>query len=231
MKLRLRTEIERGRQDTANFDDTSRQRLTDALEQLEEARIGTIHSFCADLLREYPVEAGVDPMFEVAPDDVTGELFESAFERWFQDTLANPGPGVRRVLRRRSLADRDGPRPILSSAAWELVAWRDFDRPWQHEPFGRDTAIDELIDELLALGDLANQHPDPDDWLRKGLEQVARPIREAIRLETVRARDYDALEDTLLRLLRGAQNHWGWKGRGDQFADLPRAEASQDETR
>jgi ATP-dependent helicase/nuclease subunit A len=220
----LRTEIERGRQDTANFDDTSRQRLTDALEQLEEARIGTIHSFCADLLREYPVEAGVDPMFEVAPDDVTGELFESAFERWFQDTLANPGPGVRRVLRRRSLADRDGPRPILSSAAWELLAWRDFDRPWQHEPFDRDAAIDELIDELLALGDLASQHPDPDDWLRKGLEQVARPIREAIRLETVRTRDYDALEDTLLRLLRGAQNHWGWKGRGDQFADLPRAE-------
>ncbi len=209
LKLRLRTEIERGRQDTANFDDTSRQRLTDALEQLEEARIGTIHSFCADLLREYPVEAGVDPMFEVAPDDVTGELFESAFERWFQDTLANPGPGVRRVLRRRSLADRDGPRPILSSAAWELLAWRDFDRPWQHEPFDRDAAIDELIDELLAHGDLASQHPDPDDWLRKGMEQVARPIREAIRLETVRTRDYDALEDTLLRLLRGSAESLG----------------------
>ena len=224
LKLRLRTEIERGRTDETAFDTVSRERLTNALEHLEEARIGTIHSFCADLLREYPVEAGVDPMFEVAPDDVTGELFETAFERWFQDTLADPGPGVRRVLRRRNLADREGPRPILSAAAWELLAWRDFDRPWQYEPFDRDAAIDELIDELLALGNLASQHPDPDDWLRKGLEQVARPIREAIRLETVRARDYDALEDTLLRLLRGSQNHWGWKGRGDQFADLPRAE-------
>ncbi len=224
LKLRLRSEIEQARNDGANFDEVSRGRLTDALRQLEEARIGTIHSFCADLLREYPVEAGVDPMFEVAPEDITGALFDAAFERWFQDALAAPGPGVCRVLRRRDLADREGPRPILRAAAWELLAWRDFDTAWQHETFDRDREIDELAEEMIALGDLAAQHPDPDDWLRKGLERIARPVHEAIRLESVRSRDYDALEDTFLRLLRGDQRYWGWKGRGDRFADLPRAE-------
>ena len=225
LKLRLRAEIEQARNDATNFDDVSRRRLTDALRQLEEARIGTIHSFCADLLREYPVEAGIDPMFEVAPEDVTGALFEAAFERWFQDTLADPGPGVRRVLRRRDLADREGPRPILRAAAWELLAWRDFDAAWLHETFARDREIDELVEEIVALGELAAQHPDPDDWLRRGLERIVRPVREAIRLESVRPRDYDALEDTLLRLLRGDQRHWDWKGRGDHFAELARPEA------
>lgn len=32
-----------------------------ALEDMERAPITTIHSFCAGLLKEYPVEAGVDP--------------------------------------------------------------------------------------------------------------------------------------------------------------------------
>ena len=39
------------------------------LEQLEVAHIGTIHGFCGDVLREYPIEAGIDPAFDVAPED------------------------------------------------------------------------------------------------------------------------------------------------------------------
>src|SRR5512146_2235252 len=89
LKLRLRAEIESARGDPARSA-RERERLSRALGQLEEARIGTIHSFCADLLRERPVEAGVDPMFEVAADDVAGELFESAFDRWFERARAEP---------------------------------------------------------------------------------------------------------------------------------------------
>ena len=40
-----------------------RERLNAALEQVERAYLGTIHSFCARLLRERPVEAGVDAVF------------------------------------------------------------------------------------------------------------------------------------------------------------------------
>jgi ATP-dependent helicase/nuclease subunit A len=35
--------------------------LENALKRLEEAAIGTIHSFCGQLLRERPVEACIDP--------------------------------------------------------------------------------------------------------------------------------------------------------------------------
>jgi ATP-dependent exoDNAse (exonuclease V) beta subunit len=60
MKLRLRSEIEKARALAAPEE---RNRLVHALEQLELARIGTIHAFCGDLLHERPVEAGIDPLF------------------------------------------------------------------------------------------------------------------------------------------------------------------------
>ena len=59
MKLRLRSEIERARADAAGDREKldERQRFDRALAELEIAHIGTIHSFCADLLRERPIEA------------------------------------------------------------------------------------------------------------------------------------------------------------------------------
>ena len=42
--------------------------------------IGTIHSLCGDLLRERPVEAGVDPSFEIVANDAQGGLYDQAFE-------------------------------------------------------------------------------------------------------------------------------------------------------
>ncbi|HYL58257.1 MAG TPA: UvrD-helicase domain-containing protein [Candidatus Acidoferrales bacterium] len=220
LKLRLRGEIERARQSSAAGSET-RKRFDEALKQLEEARIGTIHSFCADLLRERPVEACVDPMFEVAPEDVADEMFDAAFDRWFQRALEKPGEAVRRLLRRRDLAERTGPRAIARSAARELLNWRDFDAPWQRREFARDAEIDALLEEITALGELARS-AEPEDWLGKSLIDIAKPVREATRLESVRGRDYDALEAVLVALVRGRK--WDWKGFGSGFGELTRDE-------
>jgi ATP-dependent helicase/nuclease subunit A len=220
LKLRLRGEIENARHDPARTR-SERERFTAALEQLEEARIGTIHSFCADLLRERPVEARVDPMFQVAPEDEAERMFDAAFERWFQAALENPGEGMRRLLRRRDLVDRDGPRAIARRAAYELLNWRDFNSPWTHHPIEREKEIDALIEEIIGLGKLA-ELTEPDDWLGKSLATLAKPIREATRLESVRDRDYDKLEAVLRNLSSG--RHWGWRGFGGDFGDLSRTE-------
>jgi ATP-dependent helicase/nuclease subunit A len=222
LKLRLRAEIERARHDPA-FDDQSRRNLLGALPQLEEARIGTIHSFCSDLLRERPVEAGVDPMFEVAPEDAAESLFDAAFNRWFEQALAAPGEGVRRILCRRDLNAREGPRPILRAAAYELLQWRDFDAAWPHEDFARDAEIDRLVTELLKLGELA-ELSSADDPLQRALDEIGRAVTEAIRLEPLRGRDYDALEAVLLALLRGPGGRWRWRGWGADYGPLARDE-------
>jgi len=67
LKLRLRSELEKARSEAAS-DESRRRNLEEALAHLEEARTGTIHSFCGDLLREHPMEAGIDPHFEQLDD-------------------------------------------------------------------------------------------------------------------------------------------------------------------
>ena len=62
LKLRLRAGLEDER---AKADGPKRARLEDAIAHLEEARVSTIHGFCNDILHERPVEARVDPRFEV----------------------------------------------------------------------------------------------------------------------------------------------------------------------
>src|SRR5262249_21666771 len=153
LKLRLRGAIETARHDPGR-PAVERLRLEEALPQLEAARIGTIHAFCAELLRERPVEARVDPRFRVAPEEIARRRFGRVFERWFERRLASPGPGVRRALRQqvRGRNRDDGPRGRLRRAAWEVVQWRDFPTPWRHEPFDRDGAIDALMATLAAVG-------------------------------------------------------------------------------
>src|SRR5215813_3877942 len=56
LKLRLREALEEARGNSASESD-ERERLDRALGRLEEAQVSTIHGFCADLLRERPVEA------------------------------------------------------------------------------------------------------------------------------------------------------------------------------
>jgi len=208
LKLRLRGAIESARQDET-LPAEERAHLTSALPHLEQARIGTIHSFCADLLREHPVEAGIDPLFEVAPDDVAGELFGRAFDRWFERQLADPAEGVRRVLRWRTKAGGSA-RNMLRAAAWSLVEHRDFATPWRHRALARDAEIDALVAELADLARWADAG-DAEDYFVKALRELAAFVRDVERREKHQARDHDGLEAGLRELERH-RNAWRWRG-------------------
>jgi ATP-dependent exoDNAse (exonuclease V) beta subunit len=211
MKLRLREEIERARAAAAGPEE--RERLEAALARLEEARIGTLHAFCADLLRTRPVEAGVDPLFEVAPEDEQERLLERAFETWFQSVLADPPEGVRRVLRRRPRGPAGAtPREQLRGALAALAEHRDFTSPWRRDPFEREAAIDRAMDRLAALGELAARAGQRDDYLARNLEEIARFVAEVGHREAVRGRDHDGLEAELRDLARSRRVHWHWRG-------------------
>src|SRR3989442_10663471 len=153
LKLRLRAGLEDERTKAAEGGER-RARLEDAIARLEEARISTIHGFCNDLLHERPVEARVDPRFEVLPEAEAENLFRRAFDGWLAEKLEDPPEGVRRALRRRSRDDDDDARGRLARAAWTLAAWRDFRAPWRREGFDRHLAIDALV---ARLGDLVDR--------------------------------------------------------------------------
>ena len=217
MKLRLRTEIERARQDCTSEEGA---RLEQALRQLELARINTIHSFCGDLIRERPVEAGVDPLFEIVAEDEARDIADQAFERWFQLALADPPEGVRRILRRRF---NEPPRAMLRSALDKVILCRDFPAPWRRDAFDRTGRIDALLEQMTELGALAAESSKTGDYLARNLAEIGRFVEDNTQLEAVHGRDYDGLE-AKLREFAGWRS-WTWKGnKGTSFGPLSRDE-------
>jgi ATP-dependent helicase/nuclease subunit A len=75
------------------------QRAREALRDLETASISTFHSFAVSLLKERPVEAGLDPRF-TALDEIRSELFfREVWELWISRALAERQPLLERALR------------------------------------------------------------------------------------------------------------------------------------
>ena len=217
-KLQLRGEIETAR---ATATTAQRAALDLAIEHLELARIGTIHAFCGDLLHERPIEAGLDPLFEVMSEDEAQAFADEAFDRWFEAVLADPPEGIRRLLRRRS--ERVVPREQLRGAMNDLREHRDFPTAWRRDGFARNDQIDAIVADLSTLGPLAAESSWPEDPLAKNLREVDRFIADVTRLEGVRGRDYDGMEAEL----RGLTRLRSWRTRGGRattFGDFTRDE-------
>ena len=209
MKLRLRIEIEKARTEAAPEE---RDRLDRALEELELARIGTIHAFCGDLLAERPVEAGIDPLFKVPP---------RTRPRHSPMKLSSAGSNGSSPIRRRargasSGVDRAGsaPQEQLRAAMHHAARAPRFPQPWRRDPFDRNGAIDALMDELAEVGELAATSSWPDDYLARNLAEIALFVEEATRLEAVRGRDYDGLEAELRDLAKSKRRIKGWEWKG-----------------
>ncbi len=213
MKLRLRSELETAR---SKGTPEERERLTAALARLEVAAIGTIHSFCADLLRERPVEAGVDPVFDVAAGEEQERLFGQAFDAWFQRVVGDPPEGVRRLLRRKVRGNDTPPRELLRRAGMDLSEHRDFDGAWRRDGLDRRAALDRAVARLAEVAELASRAQRPDDWAAQSIAEIARWVAELRRREAARPRDDDALEADLHELAR--RRLWNWRGGGKWFA-------------
>jgi ATP-dependent helicase/nuclease subunit A len=57
---------------------------------MDGARIGTIHSFCAEVLRAFPAQAGVDPEFEVVEEGVSAMLRQQAVDQALAWAVQSP---------------------------------------------------------------------------------------------------------------------------------------------
>ena len=182
LKLRLRQTLEEERRKAT--DPAVARHLEDAVQNLEQAHISTIHGFCADVLRERPVEARIDPLFRVLTEGQAQRLFKEAFDAWFQEQLEDPPEGVRRSLRRASRSfrpgevDEDGPIERLRRAGFELVEWRDFTGTWTRPPFDRAAPIAKLVELVHALADLSEGPSYVSDNLFIDTEPVRRLSRD-----------------------------------------------------
>ena len=103
-------------------------RARTALEHMEKAQIGTMHSFAAHLLRLHPSESEVDPLFQEDDGSYFKELFCEYWDRWLDDELGLSGPQHdrwRRVLAGTTLDDL---RQFTSVLAGDFVDLDELER-------------------------------------------------------------------------------------------------------
>jgi ATP-dependent helicase/nuclease subunit A len=98
--------------------------------EVDGAWVGTIHGFCAGVLRAQPLAAGLDPRFDVLDEPAAQRLANGAYDRAFEawaaapgsaavDLAAGYGPGLQELVLRTHavLRSRGQTRPVLSLPA------------------------------------------------------------------------------------------------------------------
>jgi len=211
MKLRVRHELEQRR--AGELDPVVQDRLATAARSLDRAFIGTIHAFCAQLLRRRPVEAGVDPVFQELAQPEAQRVFSRVFQRWIEQRLAGPSPALIRAMARLSWREeRDGAEPLdaLRMAAWSLAEWRDFNTPWDKRGFDRDACLEALLQKAEGTLELRNRGSRPRDDLYVGLRPLAELLDRVQRARAAGRFDANLVENEMLRLPRDLR----WLKRG-----------------
>jgi len=85
---------------TSTSDNLLKKKLRNIRRQLVSANISTIHSFCLDILREYPVEAELDANFIPIDAETSGELLELAVEETIKKLLSSENNELIKTLYR-----------------------------------------------------------------------------------------------------------------------------------
>ncbi|HEY6905833.1 MAG TPA: UvrD-helicase domain-containing protein, partial [Ignavibacteriaceae bacterium] len=105
--------------------------------QLVSANISTIHSFCLDILRQFPVEAGLDANFQPIDEIVSDELIELSVDETIKDALSG-GPNASET---KYLIRLFGSKFIFSSRLGKLIKDRKRVFELQDKIYSRDRDV------------------------------------------------------------------------------------------
>lgn len=163
-ELRDRLRVQFQRETAAQIQQPRRGRASQALDDLDGAAIGTLHSFAQRILAEHPIEAGIPPLIEVLDEVGSSVAFN---ERWSamladlldDDEMAEPlllamGLGVK-LPQLRTVAQ-------LLGNDWDLIEEKLL--AVEPMPFAMEDPT-ALLDEARIVARLADDCSDPDDKL------------------------------------------------------------------
>ena len=122
-----------------------RERLDRALQEIDRAFMGTIHAFCARLLRERPLEAGVDPAFV---ETTATQAIDQAARFWslHLERLASAGDPILEGLQELGMTPAE-----LRGLYDELRDYPDVEFPLEPTPPPDSAAVAAAQVELEAL--------------------------------------------------------------------------------
>jgi ATP-dependent helicase/nuclease subunit A len=124
----MRERIIRELKAAASRSEFDKARWTEVRDRLADISISTIDAFCLSLLREFPLEADLDPGFEMADETEVPRLVEASLDRSLRifAGLAKTEPDVAVVLAQLGISrTREGLASLLER---RLVAWDALNR-------------------------------------------------------------------------------------------------------
>jgi len=186
LKGRFQVELEKTLAREADAD--KKERLDRALSDLDRCFLGTIHSFCALLLRERPIEAGLDPDFEELDDLEDALLQERVWDDYLNGVRAT-APHLLGDLTKIDIDARD-----LKDCYRNLMAYPDVEIAREDAPAPDPAPVRTRLKELLDWAEKVL----PDSEPEKGLDTLQQMLRMALRRRRFLGLDNDI---TLLRLL------------------------------
>ncbi|HKE72390.1 MAG TPA: UvrD-helicase domain-containing protein [Acidimicrobiales bacterium] len=164
-RLRRRLDAE-GVAARAAGDGATADRCRQALDDLDGAAIGTLHSFAQRILTEHPIEAGLPPRIEVLDEVGSAVAFDDRWAGFLDQLLADPA-----VERPLLLATAAGVRPehlkliaLAFNQNWDLAAARAPSeapevRQWTRTLDALLAEVDELCAEVEHCCDDGDRFP------------------------------------------------------------------------
>jgi ATP-dependent helicase/nuclease subunit A len=149
----MRERIVRELRAAAARSELDRARWREIRDRLSDIAISTIDAFCLSLLREFPLEADLDPGFDMADETEVPRLVEEALDQALRILmrLARTEPDVALVFAQLGMArTREGLATLLER---RLVAWEALDRFLANGPsdLTAESACRDTVDRMRAV--------------------------------------------------------------------------------
>ena len=232
LRQRVREELEKRLEQartTCNGSADDSSALSSALESLDSAFIGTIHSFAQSLLRERPLDVGLPPVFELL-DGVQGDTrFDEEWDEWLNGALSQT-EFSEAVIGAQQLGLRT-PLAALRDLAGELHASYDLVErigvlPQPNGSVDLPAILSSVRSDLATAVSLRDYCENPDDRMLSHLDtdivMAISWIDEAL--------DSDEDEDCVLALAQLARLNFSGGRKGD-WGSLVDVDISLDEVR
>jgi len=212
LKERFQQAIEDSFRETE--DEKEKDYLREALSNLEQCYLGTIHSFCARLLRERPIEAGLDPEFTELDDLDDTLLKEEAWERYMLNLKIEESPSLIHLEELGIKASE------LADCYKTICTYPEVKPAFQASP---KPNLKEAIKEIISFSDEANQYI-PDEEPKMGYDKLQEAVLSVRRMKGFY--DYIKEDYNKIKLLENFSksekvtlNRWTSKEKAKEYRD------------
>ncbi|OJF14219.1 UvrD-helicase domain-containing protein [Couchioplanes caeruleus] len=144
----------------------------EAVDDLDKAAIGTLHSFAQRILGEHPIEAGLPPLVEILDEVTSGVAFDNRWTTLRADLLDDPELADTLLLAMAAGMRLDDLRALTMAftANWDLITDRVLAAPGDPPP---PVDVDTLLTEAERILVLRAHCRADDDKMLARLEHLA----------------------------------------------------------